>query len=44
MKKGKNVNKLIRKKGFKYLNQYLVSEGNTKVYRTLLENTNYKRE
>jgi len=34
----------LEKKGFKYLNQYLVSEGNTKVYRTLLENTNYKRE
>lgn len=34
----------LEKKGFKYLNQYLVSEGNTSVYRTLLENTNYKRE
>ena len=32
----------LEKKGFKYLNQYLVSEGNSSVYRTLLENTNYK--
>ena len=32
----------LEKKGFKYLNQYLVSEGNASVYRTLLENTNYK--
>lgn len=34
----------LEKKGFKYLNQYLVTEGNSNVYRTLLENTNYKRE
>ena len=32
----------LEKKGFKYLNQYLVSAGNASVYRTLLENTNYK--
>ena len=34
----------LEKKGFKYLNQYWVTEGNSNVYRTLLENTNYKRE
>lgn len=33
----------LEKKGFKYLNQYLVSEGNASVYRTLLENTNYNK-
>ena len=32
----------LEKKGFKYLNQYLVTSGNSSVYRTLLENTNYK--
>ena len=32
----------LQKKGFKYLNQYLVTSGNSSVYRTLLENTNYK--
>tara|TARA_Y100000385_G_C12966687_1_gene582173 strand:+ start:64 stop:423 length:360 start_codon:yes stop_codon:yes gene_type:complete len=30
------------KKGFKYVNQYLVTAGGSNVYRTLLENTNYK--
>jgi hypothetical protein len=30
------------KKGFKYVNQYLVTQGGSNVYRTLLENTNYK--
>ena len=34
----------LEKKGFKYLNQYLVSSGSANVYRTLLENTNYKKE
>ena len=30
------------KKGFKYVNQYSVTAGGSNVYRTLLENTNYK--
>ena len=34
----------LEKKGFKSLNQYLVSTGSASVYRTLLENTNYKKE
>jgi len=33
---------LLGKKGFKYLNQYLVSDGSTRVYHMLFENTNYK--
>ena len=32
----------LEKKGFKYLNQYLVTDGGKNVYHTLLENTNYK--
>ncbi len=34
----------LEKKGFRYLNQYLVTVGNQNVYHTILENTNYNKE
>jgi hypothetical protein len=34
---------LLEQKGFKYLNQYLITSGSQLVYHTILENTNYKK-
>ena len=33
----------LESKGYKYVNQYVVTTGNQNVYHTLLENTNYKQ-
>ena len=34
----------LEKRGFRYLNQYLVTVSNQSVYHTILENTNYNKE
>tara|TARA_B100000795_G_C22602629_1_gene361861 strand:+ start:260 stop:631 length:372 start_codon:yes stop_codon:yes gene_type:complete len=35
---------VLNEKGFKYISQYAITEGNASVYHLLLENTNYKKE